>query len=239
MRRFHDAFRSTDSLGVAPLIDSTTELVRQTTYFSAAEKASVRSHLDRYAHVLAVRTLPMVQVHNDWILRNIMVAADGTDYVVDCDSMRSGPDLRWLDVAYFLLNMDSQLKWHPLVTTEILAELSREFWYGYADEHLPDSLTQEQVIAILYILRLRCLLGGTTPPPYFQLMGGSFDRRVLRSLKESVVNGRATLSLEVRCNRNFEAHGDAMRSSTAMCRGPVRCRRSMTWGIALADLSLR
>ena len=239
MRRFHDAFRSTDSLGVAPLIDSTTDFVRQTKYFSAAEKASVRSHLDRYAHFLAVRTLPRVQVHNDWILRNIMVAADGTDYVVDCDSMRSGTDLRWLDMAYFLLNMDSQLKWRPLLTAEMLAELSREFWRGYAGEHLPDSLTQEQVIAILYILRLRYLLGGTTRPPYLQLMGGSFDRRVLRSLKESVVNGRATLSLEVRCNRNFEAHGDAMRSSTAMCRGPVRCRRSMTWGIALADLSLR
>src|SRR5215472_4952349 len=89
MRRFHDAFGSTDSIGVAPLIDSTTELVRETTYFSAAEKASVRSHLDRYAHFLTVRTLPTVQVHNDWILRNIMVAADGTDYVVDCDSMRA------------------------------------------------------------------------------------------------------------------------------------------------------
>ena len=193
MRRFHDAFGSTESIEVAPLIDSTTELVRQTTYFSAAEKASVRAHLDRYAHILAVRTLPTVQVHNDWILRNIMVAADGTDYVVDCDSMRSGTDLRWLDMAYFLLNMDSQLKWRPLLTAEMLAELSREFWRGYAGEHLPDSLTPEQVIAILYILRLRCLLGGTTRPPYLQLMGGSFDRRVLRSLKESVVSGRATL----------------------------------------------
>jgi hypothetical protein len=193
MRRFHDAFGSTDSIGVAPLIDSTTELVQQTTYFSAAEKASVRAHLDRYAHFLAVRTLPTVQVHNDWILRNIMVTADGTDYVVDCDSMRSGTDLRWFDMAYFLLNMDSQLKWHPLVTAERLVELSREFWYGYADEHLPDSLTREQVIAILYILRLRCLLGGTTRPPYFQVMGGSFDRRVLRRLEESVVSGEATL----------------------------------------------
>jgi hypothetical protein len=193
MRRFHDAFGSTDSIGVAPLIDGTTELVRQTTYFSAAEKALVRSHLDRYAHFLAVRTLPTVQVHNDWILRNIVVAADDTDYVVDCDSMRSGTDLRWLDMAYFLLNMDSQLKWHPLVTAEMVAELSREFWYGYADEHLPDLLTPEQVIAILYIVRLRCLLGGTTRPPYFEVMGGSFDRRVLRRLKESVVSDGATL----------------------------------------------
>jgi hypothetical protein len=193
MRRFHDAFGSTESIEIAPLIDSTTDLVRKTAFFSAAEKASVRSHLDRYADRLTVRTLPTVQVHDDWILRNIMVTADGTDYVVDCDSMRARTDLRWLDVAYFLLNTDSQLKWHPLVTAEMLAELSREFWYGYADEHLPDSLTQDQAIAILYILRLRCLLGGTTRPPYLQVMRGSFDRRVLHTLKDSVVSGRATL----------------------------------------------
>jgi hypothetical protein len=193
MRRFHDAFGSTASIEVAPLIESTADLVREATYFSATEKASVRSHLDRYGHFLTVRTLPTVQVHNDWILRNILVTADGTDYVIDCDSMRAHTDLRWLDVAYFLLNMDSQLKWHPLVTAEMLAELSREFWRGYAGEHLPDSLTPEQVLAILYILRLRCLLGGTTRPPYFQVMGGSFDRRVLRTLKDSVMTGQATL----------------------------------------------
>ena len=199
MRRFHDAFGSTESIDIGPLIDNTADLVRQTTYFSAAEKASVRSHLDRYAHFLTVRTLPAVQVHNDWILRNIMVTADGTDYVVDCDSMRTRTDLRWLDVVYFLLNMDSQLKWHPLVTAEMLAELSREFCYGYAGEHFPDSLTQEQVIGILYILRLKCLLGGTTRlpyfdrPPYFEILGGPVGRRALRSLKDGVVNGRATL----------------------------------------------
>ena len=84
-------------------MDSTAVLVRETKYFSAAEKALVRSHLDRYAHILAVRTLPTVQVHNDWIVRNIMVTVDGTDYVVDCDSMRARADLRWLDMAYFLL----------------------------------------------------------------------------------------------------------------------------------------
>jgi hypothetical protein len=193
MRRFHDAFGSAECMEVTTLIDSTADLVRETPYLSTSEKVSVRSHLDRYAHVLAVPTLPTVQVHNDWILRNVIVAADGTDYVVDCDSMLARADLRWIDVAYFLLNVDSQLKWYPLVTAEMLADLSREFWRGYAGEHLPDKLTSEQVTAILYILRLRCLLGGTTRPPYFQVMGGPLDRRALCNLKESVVSGAATL----------------------------------------------
>ena len=193
MRRFHDAFPSAEPVEVAPLVSSTADLLQGTAYLSASEKESVRSHLERHARVLAVPTLPSVKVHNDWILRNIMVAADGIDYVVDCDSMRARNDLRWLDLAYFLLNVDSQLKWYPLVTAEMLADLSREFWRGYAGEHLPDSLTAEQVTAILYILRLRCLLGGTTRPAYFEAMSGPVDRRVLHALKHSVVAGRAVL----------------------------------------------
>jgi Ser/Thr protein kinase RdoA (MazF antagonist) len=99
-------------------------------------------------------------VHNDWILRNILVAADGVDYVVDFDSMRARADLRWLDVAYLLLNIESQIKWFPLLTAGMLAELSREFWRGYAgDTGLPDNLSPEQLVAILYVLRLRYLLG--------------------------------------------------------------------------------
>jgi hypothetical protein len=38
---------------------------------------------------LPIRTLPAIQVHNDWTLHNIIVAADGVDYIVDFNSMRA------------------------------------------------------------------------------------------------------------------------------------------------------
>jgi hypothetical protein len=192
MRRFHDAFPSSESIEIAPLVNSTAALLRETTYFSEPEKISIRSHLERYAGALSIRALPAIQVHNDWILRNIIVAADGVDYIVDFDSMRARADLRWLDVAYFLLNIASQLKWAPLVTAGSLAELSHEFWRGYVGEaDPPDSLSPEQMAAILYLVRLRYLLGGTTRPAYFRIMDGPLDYRALRSLKESVVMGQA------------------------------------------------
>jgi hypothetical protein len=95
-------------------------------------------------------------------------------------------------VAYFLLNVASQLKWAPLVTAVSLAELSREFWQGYVREpDPPDSLSLEQMAAVLYVVRLRHLLGGTTRPAYFRIMDGPLDYRALRSLKESGVMGQA------------------------------------------------
>ena len=192
MRRFHDAFVSSESIEVAPLLESTGALLRETAYFSAPEKASVRAHLERYGGALTLARLPAVQVHNDWILRNIIVAADGVDYVVDFDSMRARADLRWLDVTYLLLNIESQIKWFPLLTAGMLAELAREFWRGYVgDDGLPDGLSREQLGAILYVVRLRYLLGGATRPAYFSMMDGPLDHRALRSVKQSVVSGRA------------------------------------------------
>ena len=192
MRRFHDAFVSSESIEVAPLLENTGALLRETPFFSAPEKATVRAHLDRYSEALALPRLPAIQVHNDWILRNIIVAADGVDYVVDFDSMRARADLRWLDVTYLLLNIESRIKWFPLLTAGMLAELSREFWCGYAgDRGLPDGLSPEQLVAILYVLRLRYLLGGAARPAYFTIMDGPLDHRALRSLKQSVVSGRA------------------------------------------------
>jgi hypothetical protein len=38
---------------------------------------------------LPIRTLPAIQVQNNWTLHNIIVAADGVDYIVDFNSMRA------------------------------------------------------------------------------------------------------------------------------------------------------
>jgi hypothetical protein len=62
MRRFHDAFASSELSEIAPLVNSTAALLRETTYFSEAEKTSIRSHLERYAGALSIRTLPAIQV---------------------------------------------------------------------------------------------------------------------------------------------------------------------------------
>jgi len=41
------------------------------------------------------------------------------------------------------------------------------------------------------VLRLRYLLGGAARPAYFRIMDGPLDHRALRSLKQSVLSGRA------------------------------------------------
>jgi hypothetical protein len=193
MRRFHEAFAATETIGIASIIDSAAELVRQTDYLSTVEKDQILAHIAGCAAALPMKSFPAVRNHNDWLLRNILVTPEGTDYVIDCDSMRHRANLRWYDVAHTLLNIESQMKWFPLITAGILSDLWRSFWQGYVrGAEIPDGLTTAQLLAILYVVRVQCLLGGTARLPYFTIMQHGLNRGFLRHLKRSIVAGKPT-----------------------------------------------
>jgi hypothetical protein len=190
MRRFHDAFPAAAEIAVGSIIARARRLTGATPHFTPAEKEVVQAHLARCEAGLPMASLPAVPTHNDWVLKNIIVTGDGTDYVVDTDSMRHPPNWRWFDVVYLLLNLESQRKWFPLVTAAMVRELWGSFWRGYlGDAGPPDRLTPEQLAAILYLVRIAWLVGGTVREPYFEIMDKAVDRPILRALKRSVLRG--------------------------------------------------
>jgi hypothetical protein len=108
--------------------------------------------------------------------------------------MMHRPNWRWFDIVYLLLNVESQRKWFPLITLPMLCRLWRAFWRGYiGDMGVPDGLSVEQLAAILYIVRIEWLVGGTIRPPYFEIISGPAKRRILRSLTRSVLRGHYSL----------------------------------------------
>ena len=193
MRKFHDAFAASATIPVSRIVAQATDLTRATPYFSPAEKALVLSHLARVQALLPA-SLPAVGTHNDWVLKNIIVTPEGTDYVIDCDSMRHKPNWRWFDVVYLLLNVESQRRWFPLVTPAMARDLWSAWWRGYiGGSGLPDGLTPEQLAAVLYLVRIEWLVGGTVREPYFEIMAGAISQPFLRSVKKSVLAGHYSL----------------------------------------------
>jgi hypothetical protein len=194
MRQFHDTSVGPQAIAVTDIVDQARELTVATPYLSAEEREIVLARLARCQSLLPMTTLPAVLTHNDWILKNIIVTPDGTDYVIDCDSMKHRPTWRWFDIVYLLLNVESQRKWFPLVTSRMLCKLWRAFWRGYiGDVGVPDGLSVEELAAILYIVRIEWLVGGAVRPPYFEIISGPAKTRILRSLKRSVVRGHYSL----------------------------------------------
>jgi hypothetical protein len=190
MRRFHDAFPTTETLYAHDVAATVEAAIRATPYLSVGERAAVLAHAARAASVVGIKPLPAVRNHNDWILRNIVVAADGTDYLIDCDSMRYRPNWRWYDVVFLLLNLESARKWAPLLGIKTLSRLGQAFWQGYVgDGPLPDGLDAAELDAVLYLVRLHWLFDGVVRRPNFAVLTGTLNRRFLRTLKRSVVAG--------------------------------------------------
>lgn len=189
MRKFHDASEKLGSLPLKQFVDRAVSLVHGTTFFSPREKVIVLQHLNRYQHTFrSVRELPLRKMHHDWTLRNILIDSNGVDYLVDFDSLQAPASSRWLEVMCFMLNLESQAKWSPIVTRDMLTKLWSCFWHGYTRNNLPECMPDE-IPAIFYMARLYHLLGGTFRVPLFRKHRRLIDKRFIGPLKQSVLCG--------------------------------------------------
>lgn len=194
MRRFHDAFPASGQVPTSSIFENTAQLLRSTQHLNFTEKTRILLHLDRHRSTLSdVNTLPLFKLHHDWILRNILVDEDGIDVVIDFESMQYPDNLRWYDVGCFLMNVESQLKWSPLFNIGTLRQVWRSFWRGYTEAAgVPDGLNGDQVAALLYVVRLNYLYGGTFRSADLDRFTGFHDRRFFRSVRQSVLAGHHT-----------------------------------------------
>jgi hypothetical protein len=128
------------------------------------------------------------------VLRNIIVTPAGTDFVIDNQDLHCRPNWRWSDIALFLLNLEVQLKWFPLITRRMMSRLWDAFWTGYVGTRgIPDNLAAEHLAAVLYLTRLQWLIHGVIRQPYLDIMGRRFNTHFRWRLKNAVLRGDGTL----------------------------------------------
>jgi hypothetical protein len=193
MRRFHEISEASDSVPTEQFVERAQTLIDRTPFFSATEKPIVLQHVQTYGRALrSVPSLPLRKIHHDWTLRNILVDRSGVDYLVDFDSMRAPASSRWIEVTCLLLNLESQAKWAPLVTHDMLSNLWSAFWRGYVGDQLPE-ISSDQIPAVIFLGRLYHLLGGTFRAPLFKKYSRVIDRRFISALKKSVLEGRYSM----------------------------------------------
>ena len=192
MRDFHDAFPASEWIYAHEIAATVEAAVRATPFLTAPEKDAVLGHVERAAALLGNKALPAVRNHNDWILRNIVVTRDGSDYLIDVDSMRYRPNWRWYDVGFLLLNVESVRKWAPLITLSMMSRLWRAFWEGYTAGGMPDGLLPDELGAVLYLVRAHWLFDGVVRSPNFAVLKGRLNERFRRVLKRGVIQGRSS-----------------------------------------------
>lgn len=199
MRTFHDSSKSSGVRLVTELADNAHKVTEQTQYLTDEERNKLIRNIRNAENQANPQTeLPLIKIHNDWVLRNILVDNTGAFYVVDLDSMRAPVNSRWYDLSYFFINLESQLKYWPIIDRISLLYLWKSFWQGYSQKGLPETLSENQIKAIIYLIKVEYLFGGTIRAPLFEIYNKFLGPLYLRNLKKTIMRGEySTLSVHL------------------------------------------
>ena len=189
LRTFHDSWRPFGELRLG-------ELTEQIYSDAGDESRLTPGEADRLSGVVreaeqraggADLMLPTIRLHHDCTLRNVIVRPERLPCLVDLDSMRSEPKPRWYDIAVFLVNLESQLRYSPLVAPREVATAWDRFWEAYAGAALPDDLTLDNAHALLLLMKADMYVRPKRPVP--RVYRGYPASRYVDRLKDSLLRG--------------------------------------------------
>lgn len=203
LRAFHDSFEAALAWKIPMLEHEALGAVAACERLTADQRRRIARHIE----AAAVRAggagtqLPLVPLHHDCGLRNVLVRSDGSPVFVDLDLLRAPPKPRWYDVAGFMINLESQIKFAPFVGAGSIATGWHSFWDGYMGAGPADGLAPEQVSAVLYLMKIRYLLG-IRRRPIRLVYEGALAPRYIGALERSLLSGE---HLALRGRRRWRA----------------------------------
>lgn len=198
LRSFHDALAMPATRTIADRMAVMEQAIGDSRYFAAGERQALLRHAGHAAGLIGRDAgLRVTQTHGDLAVRNVMQRPDGRLTLIDCDSLHRRQDSGWCDVAHLLINIESLTRYSPFFPPRLLARLSRAVCAGYRGSGFPDGLTQEQVHALIYLLKIERALGLHGRRPLFAKLATTSGRRYLRRFKADLVRGvHGTLGLQ-------------------------------------------
>lgn len=198
LRAFHDALALPETRPLAQTMDRLQQAVAATDFFAVEERSTIAAHAERAADIVGRdRQLRITETHGDLAVRNVIRRPDGSLTMIDCDSLQRRLDSGWCDLAHLLINIESLTRYAPLIRPRLLGQIARAVCVGYRGASYPDGLTQDQVNALLYLLRIERALGLQGRRPLFAKLADLSGRRYLRRFRADLVRGvHGTLGLE-------------------------------------------
>jgi len=162
-------------------------------HFSAEEEDRLREHLRRLAgSAIAHAEWPLVTPHNDITLRNLFINQDQF-HIIDWDAMVHPCFPRqaivWWDVITLLMNIESLMRFRPVISRERLRDLCSSLWHGYMEGRPGAQIGLDEFrksIMFVVVLRYYCGLGSDRPlyRIYRRTLGWRYSKAVRRRLLE-------------------------------------------------------
>jgi hypothetical protein len=188
LRSFHDALATPTGRNVAAIVGRLTEAIAAASCLEDDERARAIANVERAGDVVGRDTdLQLTRSHNDLTMRNVILRPDGSITVVDCDSLQRPGETRWHDVAHFLLNLGSVVRYYPLFRPAFVARLSAAFLAGYRGQGYPGRLSEARMHAVLRLIKAEYMLGIGFRPPFLVTYDKVVGRRFYKQLKRDLL----------------------------------------------------
>lgn len=188
---FHDVQAPKGSKTIQALIDSLKNRMETTRYFSGPHKKSILGHLTAIEKKIDTKTsLALINIHHDWSLRNIIVEADQRIKLIDLDAFNRSIDWRWNDFVYFLINIESQIKYWPLLWQRQIALLWENFFQGYFESGPCESVPSELIKYLIYLIKLDYWTDTYSLDDFYNQ---GLGKRYVTRLKKSFAAGRYSI----------------------------------------------
>ncbi len=115
--------------------------------------------------------LTLTRPHNDFSLRNIFIGDDRNFTIIDWDATvhPKFPQIASFchDLTLFIINIQSLLRFHPLVSHKKISVLNKSFISGYFKESFP--YNSEKMNFIYYVFALTYYTGLIIDRPLYEI----------------------------------------------------------------------
>lgn len=177
------------------LIQETLPLLEDSTNLSDEMRKTLKGHLKRVAEgPWGERPVPISRNYNDWTMRNFLIDDEGTLTLLDTDAMThphfNEYNLIWNDVVTFIMNLESQTRYSPLIRRKDIRTLENCFLQGYLAGSA-GKVADGEIDDLLFVAAIRIYLSRTRP--FRNKFAGRLSKRFLREFETALLNGRGRI----------------------------------------------
>jgi len=194
--QYHKVTATEKTIYIKDILVPLYEAVETDQYFSETEKQVLKGHLDYIENIVKEDTsFTLVNTHNDFSLRNIIVS--GPDFgIIDWDAMMHPYFLRpapvCSEVSFFLINLQSMLRFYPFVSGKKINRLKQAFLQGYFEKNT--SAERINFNQLFYIFTMRYFMGIGSDRILPQIYRNNFGNRYIKMLKKQLLRGNADIT---------------------------------------------
>lgn len=198
LHRYHNAMPTGRLVTTRSLLEELHCTVSDYRLISNAERHILIDQIRSLCRDSIARTVfKTVRPHNDVTLRNILVKPNLDFVLIDWDNMVNpgfpSETWCWSDLTCLLNNIQSVLRFHPLVSKRKIKSLCQSLLHGYFNKNaaVSEITIQEFVDKLYYIQTLRNFLGIETDRPLFKIYTSRLTWRFVDMLRSNLLDGRA------------------------------------------------